>query len=1205
RNQVKRHVEASPQGRYLRFEDKLGTGQYKVVYRSYDTSMGIEVAWNTVNIKNLPKDEKKRIMNEVRLLQNLEHKNLVQFHGSWVNREREEVIFVTEIMQSGSLMDFIRKVEMIRWRVVKRWARQILRGMHYLHSQEPPIIHRDLKCDNIFINGAAGDIRIGDLGLSTSNTRSEKTMSVLGTPEFMAPELYKEFYTEKVDIYAFGMCMLEMVTKERPYSECVNAAQIYRKVTSQILPSALDRVQNIRAREFIRVCLSPDPDDRPSAIDMLNLPFLRDKNEEEDNTLVMLEPLAAERAGGHIPASTADVPLVAQGMGLNVPAKIDPLLPGVLHPAQRGTPGLDTIDATVIRSAHAQQQAGGGGAPTAAAASQAKVPNFFPPTAGPRQGDSGGGGGGGGSSVAPEGGEGDAGTPSRRPSCAAALMSDPTGGEIGGEAGAGPSAAAGSGEQGGDAKPVEGNPPLHGAAGGSAEVSILEPEETPQTGGRKIPGNPPFESDDDEDEQENEISHPEGFLRAMPEDESSMRVLQLPDGRIQRREEEDEKEEEKAAGVAAAAVTAAAAASGGTPSDDAETVASVQVAPSSAQTPPLTSGAPVSSPAEVVAVAAAAPTGQAPRPPTAAPAAQAPRPPKAAPTGHAPRPPIAAPAGQAPRPPTADPAVFYSPGGRQRPGSGAVSPEMMIPTVGTVGGGNDPAAAASANGLLSDPGFFASLPLGPAVGLQRARSFSPLDHPPEGSIHSVASMPPMVPAPTTPAPTSPLTSPPMTPAPTLPAPSFPSPRPQGGGLQYAEKQAPRADGGAQPQMVTSNANGPGVASGEGENPPVSAQQSDQELQDMLSGRAAGSTGRCHTEIKMANLQGSEQEIVRLVMHTHIEGRLQEVEFDFNLDTDHPKQVSTEMIKELGLSDDELGQISLTITNLADKARRRRIRRVSSNSSGLVGQMVDSNAGSTLPWTGSDTNITSGTHRASQGSCVGDAATVGISEAADNDNGVDYLGGGVDKVCSDDDLGIEDDDEFQKKTAVHDKKKRQAEKVYEARLAALLAARNDRQDEHKRALERYKKDCEEFDKKVEKLGGEKERRMEECLGELRGLEDGYRQKHRDAKQAKRQGAAPVNIAAQVNLLSVGQPPVEAAPTPQGYAQQRQAMIQGQNQSHGQGMKETAVGQDGGQVPVMGLSRPRNVEIDGVTEDVQGGAAGGGMSDQKKQPLHLSQ
>lgn len=60
--------------------------------------------------------------------------------------------------------------------------------------------------------------------------------------------------------------------------------QIYRKVTSQILPSALDRVQNVRARDFIRGCLAPDPDDRPSAMDLLNLPFLKDKNEDEVRT---------------------------------------------------------------------------------------------------------------------------------------------------------------------------------------------------------------------------------------------------------------------------------------------------------------------------------------------------------------------------------------------------------------------------------------------------------------------------------------------------------------------------------------------------------------------------------------------------------------------------------------------------------------------------------------------------------------------------------------------------------------------------------------------------------------------------------------------------------------------------------------------------------------------------------------------------------
>lgn len=55
---------------------------------------------------------------------------------------------------------------------------------------------------------------------------------LLGTPEFMAPELYEENYNELVDVYSYGMCILEMVTSEYPYSECTNPAQIYKKVIS-------------------------------------------------------------------------------------------------------------------------------------------------------------------------------------------------------------------------------------------------------------------------------------------------------------------------------------------------------------------------------------------------------------------------------------------------------------------------------------------------------------------------------------------------------------------------------------------------------------------------------------------------------------------------------------------------------------------------------------------------------------------------------------------------------------------------------------------------------------------------------------------------------------------------------------------------------------------------------------------------------------
>lgn len=60
-----------------------------------------------------------------------------------------------------------------------------------------------------------------------------------GTPEFMAPEMYEEHYDESVDVYAFGMCMLEMATSEYPYAECQNAAQIYRKVTCVSPPATL------------------------------------------------------------------------------------------------------------------------------------------------------------------------------------------------------------------------------------------------------------------------------------------------------------------------------------------------------------------------------------------------------------------------------------------------------------------------------------------------------------------------------------------------------------------------------------------------------------------------------------------------------------------------------------------------------------------------------------------------------------------------------------------------------------------------------------------------------------------------------------------------------------------------------------------------------------------------------------------------------
>ena len=92
--------------------------------------------------------------------------------------------------------------------------------------------------------------------------------SVLGTPEFMAPELYEEHYGRGVDIYAFGMCMLETVTLETPYKECWNPAQVYKKVSEKVKPLCFERIADKKVADFINSCIAEEKN-RPSSRELL------------------------------------------------------------------------------------------------------------------------------------------------------------------------------------------------------------------------------------------------------------------------------------------------------------------------------------------------------------------------------------------------------------------------------------------------------------------------------------------------------------------------------------------------------------------------------------------------------------------------------------------------------------------------------------------------------------------------------------------------------------------------------------------------------------------------------------------------------------------------------------------------------------------------------------------------------------------------
>lgn len=73
-----------------------------------------------------------------------------------------------------------QKYKRVNIQAIKDWARQILEGLAYLHNYDPPVIHRDLKCDNIFINGHLGQVKIGDLGLAATLCESQHAHSVIG-----------------------------------------------------------------------------------------------------------------------------------------------------------------------------------------------------------------------------------------------------------------------------------------------------------------------------------------------------------------------------------------------------------------------------------------------------------------------------------------------------------------------------------------------------------------------------------------------------------------------------------------------------------------------------------------------------------------------------------------------------------------------------------------------------------------------------------------------------------------------------------------------------------------------------------------------------------------------------------------------------------------------------------------------------------------
>ncbi|XP_050536299.1 nuclear receptor-binding protein homolog isoform X2 [Daktulosphaira vitifoliae] len=240
-----------------------------------DTEEGVEVVWNEVQFserKNYKAQEDK-IRQVFESLTQLQHANIVNFHRYWTDthNDKPRVIFITEYMSSGSLKQFlkrtkrnVKKISLTAW---KRWCTQILSALSYLHSCSPPIIHGNLTCDTIFIQHN-GLVKIGSVAPDTIHVHIKTCRENMKNMHFIAPEC-GNLVTPAIDIYAFGMCALEMASLE-----IQGNGDSGTLVTQDHIKRTIESLDDPLQKDLIRQCLTADFEKRPTARNLLFHPVL-------------------------------------------------------------------------------------------------------------------------------------------------------------------------------------------------------------------------------------------------------------------------------------------------------------------------------------------------------------------------------------------------------------------------------------------------------------------------------------------------------------------------------------------------------------------------------------------------------------------------------------------------------------------------------------------------------------------------------------------------------------------------------------------------------------------------------------------------------------------------------------------------------------------------------------------------------------------